>query len=339
MFGLFCAPFRGVTVADVRVGVIGTGFGARVVAPVFAATPGCAVVDVVSARDADAIAALCRRADVDLVSVHSPPFLHRAHAEAAIRAGRAVLCDKPFGRDGTDAAAMVEAARDADVVGLVNLEFRWEPARRHVADLIAAGELGAIERVTWTHVSCGSRVPMRPYGWLFDRAAGGGWLGAWGSHAVDTLRWWLGDLTVVAAALETRVAERLDAGGTRHDVDADDGFTATLRTSTGASVTVDATFAAIANLAPRVVIAGSTGVAEVVADRRVTVRHVDGTRSEWQAPDAEGDPHLVPMRRWAEVVRDAVQQGEVATGAATFADGLAMVQVLDAIRAADAGAG
>jgi len=321
----------------VRVGVIGTGFGARVVAPVFAATPGCSVVDVVSAREADAVAALCGRADVDLVAVHSPPFLHRVHTEQALRSGRAVLCDKPFGRDGTEAAAMLEAARDGAVPGLVNLEFRWEPARRHVAALIAAGDLGAIERVTWTHVSRGSRVPMRPYGWLFDRAAGGGWLGAWGSHAIDTLRWWLGDLTVTAAALETRVTERPDADGTLHAVDADDGFTATLRTATGASVAIDATFAATANLAPRVVIAGSAGVAEVVADRRVTLRHVDGTRSEWQAPDAEDDPHLVPMRRWAEVVRDAVRSGEVAADASTFADGLAMMRVLDAIRAAAAG--
>jgi predicted dehydrogenase len=97
-------------VSDVRVGVIGTGFGARVVAPVFAATPGCAVVDVVSARDAGAVDALCARADVDLVSVHSPPFLHRAHVESAVAAGRSVLCDKPFGRDRGDAAAMVDAA-------------------------------------------------------------------------------------------------------------------------------------------------------------------------------------------------------------------------------------
>jgi hypothetical protein len=41
------------------------------------------------------------------------------------------------------------------------------------------------------------------------------------------------------------------------------------------------------------------------------------------------------MRRWAEVVRDAVGDGDVAPDAATFADGLAMAQVLDAIRTAD----
>jgi predicted dehydrogenase len=244
-----------------------------------------------------------------------------------------VLCDKPFGRDRADAVAMIDAAAAAGVEGFVNLEFRWEPARRHVADLLAAGELGTIEHVTWTHVSRGSRVPLRPYGWLFDRAAGGGWLGAWGSHAIDTLRWWLGDLTVVAAALRTDVRERPDADGHPHAVDADDGFTATLRTASGAAVVVDATFAATANLAPHIVLIGSAGVAEVVADRRVTLRRADGSRSEWTAPEVVGDPHLVPMARWAEVVRDALRDGADAPDGTRFADGLAMVEVLDAIRA------
>ena len=54
---------------DVRVGVIGLGFGGRVVAPSFASTEGCTVVDVVSPRDDKAVAALCTRRDVDLISV------------------------------------------------------------------------------------------------------------------------------------------------------------------------------------------------------------------------------------------------------------------------------
>jgi predicted dehydrogenase len=229
---------------------------------------------------------------------------------------------------------MLDAAGAAGVLGLVNLEFRRQPARRHVTELLTAGVLGTVEHVTWTHVSRGSRVPLRPHGWLFDRAAGGGWLGAWGSHAVDTLRWWLGDLAVTTAHLRTDVTERPDHDGRLRPVDAEDGFTATLGTATGATVVVDSTFAATANVAPRVVLAGSSGVVEVVADQRVIVRAADGTRDEWEAPAPDGDPHLVPMRRWAEVVRDAVGDGDVAPDAATFADGLAMAQVLDAIRTA-----
>ena len=112
-------------------------------------------------------------------------------------------------------------------------------------------------------------------------------------------------------------------------------MTARLRTASGAAVTIDSTFAATASLAPRVVLAGSAGVIEVVADRRVTLRRTDGTRDEWEAPAAEArDSHRTAMRRWAEVVRDAVDDGLADPDAATFSDGLAMARTLDALRAA-----
>ncbi len=318
-----------------RVGVVGTGFGSRVVAPVFGATVGCEVVDVVSARDHDAVAALCTRPDLDLVSVHAPPHLHVAYSMLVLDAGHAVLCDKPFGRSAADALELVDAARAAGALGLVNLELRWEPARRHVRDLLRAGAVGVVERVTWLHVSSGSRVPLRPFGWLFDRTAGGGWLGAWGSHALDTLRWWLGDLAVEQAALATVVGERPDADGVLRRCDAEDSVTATLRTASGASVAIDSTFAATASLAPRIVVAGSAGVIESVADGRVTLRSVDGARDVWEAPEPEpGDRHRTAMRHWAEVVRDAVRDGAPDPDAATFSDGLAMARLLDAVRAA-----
>jgi hypothetical protein len=71
----------------VRVGVIGTGVGTRAVAPAFEATEGCTVVALVSPRDEDAVAALCARDDVDLISVHSPPFLDRDHVDRAVEHG------------------------------------------------------------------------------------------------------------------------------------------------------------------------------------------------------------------------------------------------------------
>jgi Trk K+ transport system NAD-binding subunit len=52
-----------------KVGIIGTGFGGRVVAAAFESN-GCHVTDVVTARDHDAVRALCL-SEVDLVSIHS----------------------------------------------------------------------------------------------------------------------------------------------------------------------------------------------------------------------------------------------------------------------------
>src|SRR5262249_27251640 len=151
-----------------RVGVIGRGFGARVVAPAFAKTDGCEVVDVVSPRDEPAVATLCARADVDLISIHSPPFLHARHVRLAIEGGHAVLCDKPFGRNAEEAAAMCHLARDAGVPGFLNFETRYDPARKRLRELVAEGAVGTPEHMQLSMLLASTRVPLRPYGWLFD---------------------------------------------------------------------------------------------------------------------------------------------------------------------------
>ncbi|MEX0663895.1 MAG: Gfo/Idh/MocA family oxidoreductase [Acidimicrobiia bacterium] len=316
-----------------RVGVIGTGFGARVVAPVFASTPGCEVVDVVSARDDAGVATLCDRSDLDLVSVHSPPFLHTAHVRRALVNGHAVICDKPFGVDSSQSEALLAAAEAAECVHLVNFEFRYDPMREKLRSLIAEGVIGPPEHVSWTHISAGSRVPMRAHGWLFDRAMGGGFVGAWGSHAVDALRLLVGEVVAAEGECRTTITERPDRDGNLHPCDAEDGFTASLTFAGGASAAIDATFAGTASVAPRLVITGSEGVLESVGDARINVRRSDGTRDEHARPKSDNDPHLEPMQRFATVVRDALDEGVSPPGAPTFADGLACARVLDAIRA------
>jgi predicted dehydrogenase len=309
-----------------RVGVIGTGFGARVVAPVFRETDGCDVVDVVSARDPSAVAELCRR-DLDLVSVHSPPFLHAEHVRAAVDAGHHVLCDKPFGRHAGEAAEMLELADAGEVVHAVNFEFRYHPARRRLYDLVHSGAIGAVEHVQWTSTSAVFRRPLREYGWLFDRSRGGGWVGAWGSHAVDALRWLVGEVREASARCRVTIRERPDRDGRPQAVDAEDAFTAWLELESGATSVLDSASSAPASAAQRIVVRGSEGVIEVVADAKVVCRRADGTRDEFVPTERADDPHLVPMRRWAEVVRDAVHNGEPVIP--SFADGLACRRVLD----------
>ena len=313
----------------VRVGVIGTGFGARVVAPVFDATEGCEVVGVVSARNDADVANLCDRRDVDLITVHSPPFRHLSHVRRALAAGHAVLCDKPFGVTAGDAQALLAAAEAAECMHLANFEFRYDPMRELMRTLIRAGAVGRPERVLWTHWSSGSRVPLRPYGWLFERALGGGWLGAWGSHAIDMLRWTFGEVLDANGECRTMIDRRPDGEGIDHPCDAEDTLTAWLTLDGGTGVTIDSTFAAAASVAPRIVVAGEDGVLECIADARIIVRRADGTREIHERPESDGDPHFEPMRRWAGVIRDAVADGVAPPGAPTFADGLACARVLD----------
>ncbi len=316
----------------VGVGVIGRGFGQTVVAPVFDETEGCTLVDVVSPRDDATVRALCEHPDVDLVAVHAPPFLHPQCVTWALDAGKAILCDKPFGTSAADAEAMAAAADDADAVALLNFEFRHHPGRIALRSLLQDGAIGTVEHVQWTVFGAGFRVPMRPYGWLFDAERGGGWIGAWGSHVIDFLRWTFGDLVDASARLRTDIAERPDADGNVHRCTAEDGFTALLRTESGVSVTIDTTFVAVKNAPPRVVVLGSEGTLESIADGRITLRDAEGTQEVFTFDPPREDPHLVPMRAWAEVVRDAVRDGAVPEGQPTFADGVACARVMDALR-------
>jgi predicted dehydrogenase len=321
----------------VKVAVIGTGFGARVVAPAFDATDGCEVVDVVSPRDDAEIARVSARPDVDLVSVHSPPFLHAAHVRTVLASGKAVLCDKPFALDAEESAALVREAADAGAIALCNFEFRFHPVRRLLRDLVRTDALGPIEHVQWTHLSAGSRVPLRRYGWLFDRDRGGGWIGAWGSHAIDTIRWCFGEVRSVEAQARIDIAERVDEHGELHRCTAEDGITATLGVDGRVTVSIDSTFAASASIPPRLTVVGADAVCEIMADTRVLVRRSDGTREDLTpapAPKRAADGHDAPMRRFAEVVRDVVTSGEVPPGVPTFVDGLACDTVLDQLRAA-----
>ena len=319
--------------AGVRVGIVGTGFGARVVAPTFTAA-GLEVVDVVSPRDGAAVADLCRR-DLDLVSVHSPPFLHATHVGWALDAGHAVLCDKPFGRSAAEAEGMVAAANDAGLVHLLNFEFRHEPARLRVKQLLDEGAIGTPEHLQWSAITSGSRVPLRRFGWLFEREPGGGWIGAWGSHAVDAVRWLLGEITAAGARGRVTIRERPDRDGIVRTCDAEDAFTAWMTVEGGATVGIDTTFAASVTLPTHVVICGSDGTIDVTNDRRIVVRGADGTKEEIELAARTGDPHAGALGAWAHAVAEAVAEGRQITP--SFDDGLACARVLDALRAGWAG--
>ncbi len=316
----------------VRVGVIGRGFGASVIAPIFDEAEGCEVIDVISPREGKDVRALCERDDVDLVAVHSPPFLHRECVDRALDAGKAVLCDKPFGRNAADAAAMLEHADAAGTVALLNFEFRHHPGRMRVRELVHDGAIGEVRHVQWSVF--GSGFVRRRWGWLFDAELAGGWIGAWGSHVIDFLRWTFGEITDAAAERRTLVAERPDRDGIVHQCTAEDSFTARLCTASGVSVTIDTSFVTPANVPPRVLVIGSEGVLEVLADVRITRRTLEGTEEVFALdPPKDEDPHFLPMRGWVPVVLAAVRAGAVPDGEPTFADGLACARVMDALRA------
>lgn len=315
----------------VRVGVIGTGFGASVVAPAFASVEGCQVVEVVTARDRAAVGALCARPDLDLVSVHSPPFLHLDHVRRAIDAGHAVHCDKPFGRNGEEAAAMCHLATEAGVVNLVNFERRFDPARQRLRALIAEGAVGEPQHFQYARFI--AMPAQQPYSWLYSWELGGGWLGGQGSHLIDACRWLFGEIAQADAVLRTSITERPDGQGRLQRCDAEDGFVAVLQTTTGVTAVVDCALDPTVSTPEHTAVFGTTGALEIDEPGRAVVhRRADGAVTVHEV-DLDGRSTLVAsMERWAAHVCQAVRSGTPEPDWPTFADGLACVRVMDDLK-------
>lgn len=314
---------------DVRVGVVGTGFGASNVAPAFAVAEDCEVVDVVTPRDDAAVSKLCARPDVDLISIHSPPFLHVEHVRRAIEAGHDVLCDKPFGRNAEESAAMVEMAEEAGVINLLNFERRFDPARERLRALIQDGLIGEPNHFQYSRFIA---VPQpRPYGWLSTKELGGGWLGGQGSHLIDACRWMFGEIGEAAAVMRTPIVERPDASGELHHCDAEDGFTAVLRTVTGVTGVIDCALESAVSTPERTAVFGATGMLEI-GEPGVLRRTASGETDGYEVDLHGKTPLVYSMERWAAIVCEAVRSRVLVPGWPTFADGLACALVMDRMR-------
>jgi predicted dehydrogenase len=340
-----------------RVGVIGTGFGATVQIPAFRGHPRVAVVAVASGQPGKARQVADRfevphafddyealvRADLDLVSITAPPYLHKPMAEAAFASSRHVVCEKPMALSTAEAAAMLKTAEAAGSLHLIDHELRFNPNRRKVKQLIADGFVGQPRHALVTAMNSSRLDPARPWGWWFDESRGGGLLGALGSHQVDLLRYWLGEIATVTGTVETCIAERpLADGGGRHPVTADDFTAFTLRFRSGAVATVVLSVVATHPLGPRVELWGDEGLLWIDEAERLWGARRGQAPTDLTAPEtAAAPPGLEYAPLWGlsfvhlvdHVVRAALDGGPVAP-AATFADGVAVQQVLDAVRQA-----
>ncbi|SEH64630.1 Predicted dehydrogenase [Mycolicibacterium rutilum] len=302
-----------------KVVVIGTGFGKHAAAPVYAGL-GCDV-EVISPRD-DVAVKTALASDADLISVHSPPFLHVEHVTGAIEHGHAVLCDKPFGRNADDAALMRDRAHEAGVLNFLNFEFRFNEAWARLKELADDGSIGTPRHLHWAFFGNGLRG--RPFGWINDRDLGGGWIGAYGSHLIDFTRW-LFDSEITDCGGVTRI------DGSAEGATAEDGYSAWFTTADGATAIHDTGFAAAVPSPPAVTLIGSEGTAELAADTTLTVRRpgADPETTEFAPPPRRSPPPA--LQTFLSRVADAVRTGTQI--APSFDDGVAVARVMDRLRA------
>ncbi len=136
--------------------------------------------------------------DVQAVSVAVANHLHREIVEAALAAGKHVLCEKPLAPSVADAEAMVEAAAAAPGrVGAVGFTFRRSPALNAIKEQVENGRLGPVRHVVGNYWCDYGFDPQRPMSWRYLGGPGSGVLADIGSHMVDLAEFFCGPTTTI----------------------------------------------------------------------------------------------------------------------------------------------
>ncbi len=148
---------------------------------------------------------------IEAVYVATPNHLHRPIVEAAARAGKHVLCEKPMATSLADAEAMVAACQRSGVRYATAFDQRFQARHRRLRELLRTGRLGEITAVR-VHYACWTPADWSPPtsegvhdNWRIDPArAGGGAFIDLAPHGLDLVQTLLGEPLVETKCLLQR---------------------------------------------------------------------------------------------------------------------------------------
>jgi len=307
------------------------------------------------------------RTGAKAVAIATPPHTHGALALAAIARGCHVLCEKPFARDLAEAKAMLDAAERAGVVHMLGHEFRFDPVRVTFARLVADGAIGVPKLANYTslitYMAQASDMPP----WWFNEEDGGGWLGATSPHLVDWIRFSLGDFESLSGGLATLAPQNGEA---------DDTYAFRFRLKTGLEGIVQQAAAASGPAVSINRVIGTKGaiwiesqglnISDPTARRtgaqEIKIADADGTRTVPvradltvpAIPPLSADPRhettkwkqlvpveLPPYMRLCEAFHTLIEGGALShpVPPPTFRDGVASMEIIDAVRTSAAQGG
>lgn len=338
--------------------VVGASFARAAYLPALRHVPGAEVVAVASNRLESARSAaeafgvphayadwreMLDRHRPGAVLIATPTDTHAAITLAALDAGAHVVCEKPTAMDASEATRMLEKAEALGRVHMIDHELRFNPNRRRIAELIAGGELGEIRHVNIANIGASWADPAsRPKGdWWSLAEQGGGRLGANGSHQVDMVRWWLGEVHSVIGEALTMVPDRIDkTTGEPWTATADDVSHLTLRMRSEARVQVFMSGVAAHNIGNLTQVFGSKGTITLSnEDEKLYFAKAGQGFEEITVDDPNARLEGLNKGIWnvsvVSALREfasAIAEGRPLREGATFRDGVANQRVLDAVK-------
>jgi len=141
------------------------------------------------------LAGLVNDDGIDALYIATPNAMHHEAVIAAARAGKHILCEKPFAMRTEHAREMAKACRDAGVVLRIAHQIRLDAAIVRAREIVQSGRLGRLAEISLERASAvGSRVSWRKdfsqSGVIFDV----------GVHLLDLIQYVSGQRFVEVAA-------------------------------------------------------------------------------------------------------------------------------------------
>lgn len=342
----------------IRVGIIGASFAREAYLPALRTIADAELVAIASARLESAHGAAVQfgipnvyddwrrmlgEHEFDLVCIATPTVLHAPMSLAALDAGAHVLCEKPMAMNQDESAAMLERAEALGKVHIIGHELRFNPNRRRIKSLIDSGAIGAVRHVNIQNVSAswGDPASRRKGDWWSLEAMGGGRLGASGSHIIDLLRFWLGDIGAISGQLATMAAERVGSeSGEPWRATADDQFSFTAEMKNGALCSVYVSGAARHGTGNQTAIFGDEGTIMLADnDEKLLVARAGEDFQDSSRRDANADLPGIGSGIWnvsfvalMQELTAAIRESRPLAWGATFADGHRCQIAMDALR-------
>lgn len=233
------------TSSRLRAGFVGAGFMAEVHSRAARAS-GAEIAGIVSSSPASAARAkerlgveqaytsvrdLLQDDTIDVIHVCTPNSTHHALAEAALKAGKHVVCEKPLATNVQDAAMLTELADTAGMVATVPFIYRFHPMVREARERIESGQTGQISTIQGSYLQ-DWLLTRDDDNWRVDAALGGPSraFADIGSHLCDLVEFVSGERITRVGAL----SRTLFSGRANHkDVQTEDLVAAVFTTEAG----------------------------------------------------------------------------------------------------------
>lgn len=189
----------------IKVGLCGTGFMGQMHAACYAAIPGVKVVAMASKRKgvvrevarrhgatlfADA-RTLILKANVDMVDICLPTYMHCSHVMLAAKRGLDCMCEKPIARTLREASRMVKVLRASRIKCMVGHVIRFWPEYQVLKEYVAKKKLGKPQAFSFRRV--GERPDFGWKNWFQRPVYSGGAALDLHIHDSDYIRYLLGE--------------------------------------------------------------------------------------------------------------------------------------------------